>query len=78
MTSLASHSTEEIAPFILQWLDRRATTAYLAIGRAHAGHIRANHSAEEFARDHERTGLRAHVNTAESLHAILKRAIIDV
>jgi len=40
--------------------------------------LRVNHSAEEFARNDERTGLRAHVNTAESLHAILKRAIMGV
>jgi len=34
--------------------------------------------AAEFARNDERPGLRAHVNTAESLHAILKRAIMGV
>jgi hypothetical protein len=84
MAPLPSHSTEEIAVFIRRWIDSRAVIstdelpAYLAIGRAQAGHIRVNHSAEEFARNDERTGLRAHVNTAESLHAILKRAIMGV
>src|SRR5215471_916340 len=75
MAPLPSHSAEEIAVFIRRWIDRRAVIstdelpAYLAIGRAQAGHIRVNHSAEEFARNDERTGLRAHVNTAESLHS---------
>jgi hypothetical protein len=57
---------------------QRTSFRYLGIGRAQAGHIRVNHSAEEFARDDERTGLRARVNTAESLHALLKRAIVGV
>jgi hypothetical protein len=84
MTPLASHSIENIAPIVRRWLDRAAIIAtdelpaYLAVGRTQAGHIRVNHSADEFARDDLRTGLRAHVNTAESLHALLKRAIIGV
>src|SRR5215471_2714738 len=84
MAPLPSHSTEEIAVFIRRWIDSRAVIStdelptYLAIGRAQAGRIRVNHSAEEFARNDERSGLRAHVNTAESLHAILKRAIMGV
>lgn len=84
MAPLSTHSTERIAEFIFQWVARSAIIstdelpAYLGIGRRQAGHIRVNHSAEEFARDDERTGLRAHVNTAESLHAILKRAIMGV
>ena len=84
MAPLPSHSAEEIAVFIRRWIDRRAIIstdelpAYLAIGRAQAGHLRVNRSVEEFARDDERTGLRAHVNTAESLHAILNRAIMGV
>ena len=84
MAPLPSHSTEEIAVLIRKWIAPHAIIstdelpAYLAIGRVHAGHIRVNHSAEEFARNDERTGLRAHVNTAESLHAILKRAIMGV
>ncbi len=52
--------------------------AYLAIGRRQGGHIRVNHSAGEFVRTDERTGLKAHVNTAESVHAMFKRAIIGV
>src|SRR5215472_17328986 len=84
MAPLPSHSTEEIAVFIRHWVDSHAVIstdelpAYLAIGRAQAGHIRVNHSAEEFARTDERTGLRAHVNTAENLHASLKRTIMGV
>ena len=84
MSVLATHSTEAIARFVFDWVARSAIIstdelpAYLGIGRMQAGHIRVNHSAEEFARDDERTGLRAHVNTAESLHALLKRAIIGV
>ncbi|MBO0738887.1 MAG: transposase [Alphaproteobacteria bacterium] len=67
-----------------RWLDRAAIiatdelAAYLAVGRAEAGYIRVNHSADEFACDHLRTGLRVHVNPAESLHALLKRAVIGV
>lgn len=49
-----------------------------AIGRMHAGHITVNHSADELARDDARTGLRAQVNTAESVHSIFQRAIIGV
>jgi len=52
--------------------------AYNAIGRMYAGHIRVNHSTDEFARDDERSGLRAQVNTAESVHAMFKRAIVGV
>ncbi|MBO0736928.1 MAG: transposase [Alphaproteobacteria bacterium] len=75
---------ENIAPIVRRWLDRAAIIAtdelpaYPAVGRALAGHIRVNHSADEFARDDLRTGRRAHVNTAESLHALLKRAVIGV
>lgn len=84
MSVLATHSTEAIAQFVFNWLARSAIIstdelpAYLGVGRMQAGHIRVNHSAEEFARDDARTGLRAHVNTAESLHALLKRAIVGV
>src|SRR5215831_14651262 len=51
MAPLPSHSTEEIAVFIRRRIDSRAVIstdelpAYLAIGRAQAGHIRVNHSA---------------------------------
>lgn len=36
------------------------------------------HSHDEYARTCEETGLRVHVNTAESFNATLKRAIIGV
>ena len=76
MSVLSTHSTDWVARSAIISTDE--LPAYLGIGRMQAGHIRVNHSAEEFARDDERTGLRAHVNTAESLHALLKRAIIGV
>jgi hypothetical protein len=40
--------------------------------------MRVSHSASEYARWDKRTGLRAHVNTAESVHALFKHAIIGV
>jgi len=84
MSVLATHGTDKIAQLVFDWVERSAVIstdelpAYLRIGRMQAGHIRVNHSAEEFARNDERPGLRAHVNTAESLHALLKRAIMGV
>ncbi|GLC28217.1 IS1595 family transposase [Roseisolibacter agri] len=52
--------------------------AYVGVGREYAGHHRVRHSADEYARTCEATGLRVHVNTAESWNATLKRAIIGV
>jgi len=52
--------------------------AYISIGALYGGHIRVNHSAGEFSRDDERPGLRAPVDTAESVHSMFKRAIIGV
>jgi hypothetical protein len=49
---------------------------YRAIGRQQGGHIRVNHSAGEFVRTDARTGFKAHVKTAESVHAMFQRAII--
>ena len=84
LAPVLSHGAEVIGRFVYRWLDRRATIAtdelpaYISIGRHHGGHIRVNHSAGEFARTDKRTGLRAHVNTAESVHSIFKRAIVGV
>ena len=67
-----------------RWVDPSATLAtdelpaYLAIGRQFGGHITVKHSAGEFARTDARTGLRAHCNTAESVHALFKRALMGV
>ena len=52
--------------------------AYIGIGKRHYQHIWVNHSAGEYARWDKRSGLRAHVNTAESVHALFKRAIMGV
>jgi hypothetical protein len=79
-----SHGTADFWPLVRGQVHPSAVLAtdelpaYAAIGRQHAGHITVNHSADEFARDDGRTGLRAHVNTAESVHSIFKRAIIGV
>jgi hypothetical protein len=52
--------------------------AYVGVGREYAGHLRVKHSDDEFARTCADTGLRVHINTAESFNATLKRAIIGV
>jgi transposase-like protein len=81
---VASHGTRDFRPLVHAQVDPSAIIAtdelpaYLAIGRQQAGHIRVNHSAGEFVRKDERTGLLAHCNTAESAHAMFKRAIIGV
>jgi transposase-like protein len=83
-SSVLSHATRDFRPLVHAQVDPTAIIAtdelpaYLAIGRQQGGHIRVNHSAGEFVRRDERTGLKAHVNTAESVHAMFKRAIIGV
>jgi transposase-like protein len=52
--------------------------AYVGVGREYGAHLRVRHSHDEYARTCEETGLRVHVNTAESFNATLKRAIIGV
>ena len=84
LTSILSHGTVNLIEPVRKYVDPSAILAtdelpaYLAIGRQHGGHIRVNHSAGEFARRDVRTGLLAHCNTAESVHALFKRAIIGV
>ena len=84
LTPILSHGTANLAVPVLRWVDPSAVLAtdelpaYFAIGRRHGGHIRVNHSAGEYARPDARTGLRAHVNTAESVHAMFKRALVGV
>lgn len=79
-----SHGTKDFRPLVHAQVDPTAIIAtdelpaYLAIGRQQGGHIRVNHSAGEFVRRDERTGLKAHVNTAESVHAMFKRGIVGV
>jgi transposase-like protein len=84
LTPILSHGTVNLIAPVRRWVDPSAIfatdelPAYLAIGRQHGGHIRVNHSAGEFVRKDVRTGLLAHCNTAESVHALFKRAIIGV
>ncbi|CAL1242058.1 IS1595 family transposase [Candidatus Methylocalor cossyra] len=79
-----SHGTADFWPLVSDQVHLSAVIAtddlpaYISIGRLYAGHIKVNHSSGEFARDDERTGLRAHVNSAESIHSIFKRAVIGV
>ena len=81
-SSVLSHGTRDFRPLVHAQVDPTAIIstdelpAYIAIGRQQGGHIKVNHSAGEFVRTDERTGLKAHVNTAESVHAMFKRAII--
>ena len=83
-SSVLSHGTRDFRPLVHAQVDPAAIIAtdelpaYIAIGRQQGGHIKVNHSAGEFVRTDERTGLKAHVNTAESVHAMFKRAIIGV
>ncbi len=79
-----SHRTADFYPLVRGHVHPAAVLAtdelpaYTAIGRLHAGHITVNHSAAEFAKDDPPSGLRAHVNTAESVHSMFKRAIVGV
>lgn len=81
---LASHGTADFWPSVRDAVARDAIIAtdelpaYRAIGAMQAGHLRVNHSAGEYASTDAATGLRAHVNTAESVHSGFKRAIIGV
>jgi transposase-like protein len=83
-SSVLSHGTRDFRPLVHAQVDPTAIIAtdelpaYIAIGRQQGGHTKVNHSAGEFVRTDERTGLKAHVNTAESVHAMFKRAIIGV
>ncbi len=84
LTSILSHGTANLIAPVRRWVDPSAILAtdelpaYLAIGRQFGGHITVKHSAGEFARTDARTGLRAHCNTAESVHALFKRALMGV
>ncbi len=82
---IASHGVEDIAPKLWAWVSPNETVlatdelpAYRWIGRKFAAHLRVRHVAGEYARTDARTGIRAHVNTAESFNSQFKRAIIGV
>jgi len=81
---IATHPVAEIAPRVREWLSRDATMltdelpAYRWIGSKQVRHLKVLHRSDEFARTCERTGIRVHVNTAESWNSQLKRAIVGV
>jgi transposase-like protein len=80
-----THSERAIAGFVLRNVDRVGTVlmtdelpAYRWIGRKFPAHLRVNHSAGEYVRRDPLAAATAHVNTAESFNATLKRAWIGV
>ncbi len=84
MVQAASHGFADLSPLVRAWVDRAAIIStdelpvYRGIGRTQAGHLRVNHSAGEYAANDDKTGLRAHCNTAESIHAVFKRSLVGV
>jgi transposase-like protein len=84
-----THSERTIVQFILQNLDVQgrggrivlctdALPAYRWIGSKFPAHLWVNHSAGEYVRCDPGYAADAHVNTAESFNALLKRAIMGV
>jgi transposase-like protein len=80
-----THSERTIARFVLNNVDRVGTVliadelpAYRWIGQKFAAHLRVNHSAGEYVRKDSHAAATAHVNTAESFNATLKRAWVGV
>lgn len=84
MKAIASHSTAAIGGAVAPRLDPDAvisTDALPAYRRVAAGHthITVTHSAGEYvARDPAGIGIDAHTNTAEAIHAELRRAVMGV
>lgn len=52
--------------------------AYQWVGSKFPAHLRVNHSAEEWVRRDPHYAADAHINTAESFIAMLKRAVMGV
>ena len=79
-----THSERTIADFVYRNVDRSAALmtddlpAYKWIGSKFAAHLSVNHTRSEFARFDPLAVATAHVNTAESFNAILKRAWVGV
>jgi transposase-like protein len=80
-----THSGRTIATFVLGNVDRLGTVlvsdelpAYRWIGRKFGAHLRVNHSKGEYVRYDRHAPATAHVNTAESFNATLKRAWVGV
>jgi hypothetical protein len=80
---IATHSKAAIAQALEGKLDAAAVVmtdglpAYKHFGAKHT-HLAVNHSAREYARTDDKTGLRAHVNTVEAFNGSMRRAIIGV
>lgn len=55
-----------------------ALPAYRWVGRKYSAHLHVNHSAGEYVREDPHAAATAHVNTAESFNATLKRAWVGV
>lgn len=79
-----SHTAGALGGAVRATVDPSATLvtdelpAYTGVGRTYARHETVTHSRDEYARTCEATGLKVHVNTAESWNATLKRAIVGV
>jgi transposase-like protein len=80
-----THSGRTIANFVFGNVDRTGTVlisdelpAYRWIGRKFPAHLRVNHSKGEYSRRDRHAPATAHVNTAESFNATLKRAWVGV
>lgn len=79
-----SHTAGALGAAVRATVDPSATLltdelpAYVGVGREYAGHQRVRHSSDEYVRSCEASGLKVHVNTAESWNATLKRAIVGV
>lgn len=79
-----SHTAGALGAAVRATVDPSATLltdelpAYVGVGREYADHQRVRHSSDEYVRTCGATGLKVHVNTAESWNATLKRAIVGV
>jgi hypothetical protein len=79
-----THGERTIASFVYGNVDRRSVLltddlpAYRWIGRKFPAHLAVNHSKGEYVRRDPHAATIAHVNTAESFNAILKRCWIGV
>lgn len=84
MEQIKSHSSEAIGAAATPKIAADAiiaTDSLPAYGRVVKGHthLTVNHSAGEFvARDPAGIGMDAHTNTAESIHSLIRRAVVGV
>jgi transposase-like protein len=79
-----THSERTIAGFVLRNINRQSVLmtddlpAYRWIGQKYRAHLAVNHTDGEFVRFDKNAVATAHVNTAESFNAIVKRAWVGV